>query len=391
MYFKHKFKEGFLNLYGAKVILMIASGFLGLFTPLFLFELFDNDIRWVVAFFGFVSLLYAFTVSFGAMFLNRFGFRNALRLSLLLGASWYAGLYFLNKENLFFLIPALVVVLLLFRLFHWIPYIVDFAKFSSGEDRAKQLSVFGMTRDLLSGLLPILSGFIILKYGFSVVFAIGIFLYLLAGLFFIKIPKTKEKFDWGYRQSWQELLSKKNRSNFYAYMADGAEGVVGFIVWPIFMFQLLDGNYLEVGYISALIVVVTMILRFVLGDRLDKGDDSEKKKLLGFGTFLYSLGWIVKIFVLTSFHIFIVGVYHNVVRIFARTSFDTMFFDMVANKKHYVDEFTVLHEMAVHLGKVLATVAIIITASFLSLQWTFVLGAIASMVMNMLRKDYSRN
>ncbi|MBU1557984.1 MFS transporter [Patescibacteria group bacterium] len=391
MYFKNKFKDGFLNLYGTKVVLLVASGFLGLFVPLFLFELFDNDIRWVVAFFGISSLLYVVTIPLGAMFLNRFGFKKALRVSLVFGALWYVILYFMDKGNYFYLAPLSIFVLVLFRISHWIPYIVDFAKFSDGGDRAKQLSAFDITRNILSGLLPIASGFIILKYGFDAVFIIGIVLYILAGLFLIKIPKTEEKFDWNYKQSWKELLSKKNRSSLYAYMADGAEGMIGLVVWPVFMFQILEGNYLEVGYLSALIIVVTMVLQFILGDKLDKGGDGEKKKFLKFGTLLYSLGWIVKIFVLTAFHIFIVGVYHNVVRIFARTSFDTMFFDIVASKKHYVDEFTVLHEMAVHLGKVIAMIFIIIGASFLSLQWTFLLGAGASMVMNLLRKDYKRN
>lgn len=390
-YFNNEFKEGFLSLYGTKAVLMVGTGLLGLFTPLFLFELFGSDIRYVILFYGIASFLYALTVSLGAMFLNQFGFRNALRVSLLFGVLWYVILYFVDKENSIYLIPFAIIILTLFRIFHWIPYIVDFAKFSSGMDRAKQLSIFDMTRNILSGLLPIASGFIILKYGFDTVFVIGIVLYLFAGLFLINIPKTREKFDWGYKESWQELFSKKNRPSLFAYMADGAEGMIGLVVWPIFIFQLLDGNYLEVGYVSALIIIVTMILQFIMGNKLDQGGDKGKRKILGLGTLLYSLGWLIKIFVLTAFHIFVVGVYHNIVRVFARTSFDTMFFDIVASKRHYVDEFTVLHEMAVHLGKALAMIFIIIIASFLSLQWTFLLGAAASIVMNLLREDYSYN
>src|SRR3989339_577329 len=315
---------------------------------------------------GFLSL-YALTVSFGAMFLNKFGFRNALRVSLLLGALWYVIIYFVDKGNYFYLTPVLVIVLVLFRIFHWVPYHTDFAKFSNDGDRAKQLSFF------------------------DIVFAIGVVLYLLAGLFFLKIPKTKERFDWGYRESWQELLSVKNRSGFFAFMADGAEAMVGLVVWPIFMFQLLGGNYFEVGYVSALIILGTMVLQFILGGKLDRGGNREKKRALKMGTLLYSLGWVIKIFVLTAFHIFVVGVYHNVMKIFARTSFDTMFYDIVASKRHYVDEFTVLHEMAVHLGKALSGVIIIIMASFLPLQWVFLLGALASVIMTLLRKDYSYN
>ena len=134
-----------------------------------------------------------------------------------------------------------------------------------------------------------------------------------------------------------------------------------------------------------------MVLQFILGGKLDRGGNREKKRALKMGTLLYSLGWVIKIFVLTAFHIFVVGVYHNVMKIFARTSFDTMFYDIVASKRHYVDEFTVLHEIAVHLGKALSGVIIIIMASFLPLQWVFLLGALASVIMTLLRKDYSYN
>ncbi len=37
-YFKNNFHKGLLSLFGAKTVVMIATGFLGIFLPIFLFD-----------------------------------------------------------------------------------------------------------------------------------------------------------------------------------------------------------------------------------------------------------------------------------------------------------------------------------------------------------------
>jgi len=62
-----------------------------------------------------------------------------------------------------------------------------------------------------------------------------------------------------------------------AYLSDGSEVIVGLVIWPIFIWELLHGNYFEVGAISSLIVVATILLQLAVGKLIDKKD---KKKLL---------------------------------------------------------------------------------------------------------------
>ena len=62
----------------------------------------------------------------------------------------------------------------MFRMFYWIPYHVDFAKFTDNSNRGRQLSMFRVTRDIIAGLIPILSGYIISQQGYSFVFGIAI-------------------------------------------------------------------------------------------------------------------------------------------------------------------------------------------------------------------------
>lgn len=382
-YFDGPVSAGFVSLYTGKTIVMISTGLLGIFLPIFLYNLFDGNFRWVVAYSAIASLLYAVTVAWGAQFLNTFGFRRALRVSIFFGALYYAIFYFVNSGNALYLIPLSIIVLTFFRLLYWLPYHVDFAKFSSRFNLGRELGLIGATRDVIGILVPIVSGFLIGKFSFDVVFLISIILYLVSGIPYLTLPKTREQFSWSYKETWRQFFSKERRDNVMAFIADGAEEEVGYLVWPLFIFQLLRGNFLQVGAISTLIIGIAVILEIVVGRRIDL--KTPKEQILKTGTILYSLGWVFKIFITTGFHIFIAGAYHNTVRILLRTPFDALTYEIAADQGHYVDEFTVLHEIAIQTGKIIACVAIIMVSFLLPIQWTFILAALAALFLNLLR------
>ncbi|PIQ35786.1 MAG: hypothetical protein CO060_02360 [Candidatus Yonathbacteria bacterium CG_4_9_14_0_2_um_filter_43_16] len=49
-----------------------------------------------------------------------------------------------------------------------------------------------------------------------------------------------------------------------------------------------------------------------------------------------------------------------------------------------MDEFTVLSEMAIQIGRLIALGSVAALATFVSLNWTFVIGAIASLALTSL-------
>ncbi len=169
-------------------------------------------------------------------------------------------------------------------------------------------------------------------------------------------------------------------------MADGAENVVGLVVWPIFIFEVLRGNYFQVGLISTLIVGAVILLQLMMGKILDRG--LKKEKIIKFGSILYSAGWIFKIFIATAFHIFIIDAYHKLMKVFLRIPYDALTYEIAADQGHYVDEFTVIHEMAIQLGKVLILLLIIGLVFFVPISWTFALAALASIALNLLRAKH---
>jgi len=195
------------------------------------------------------------------------------------------------------------------------------------------------------------------------------------------IPKKREKFSYGYFETWKILVGEKNRKTFLAYFADGFQSAAGYIIWPIFILLLLKGEYLSVGFISTFIILVSVVLRLIMGDL---ADHKNKKKLLKIGSWLYSIGWLVKTFVESAFQIFVVGAYHGLSEVLLRTPFDTMMYDRAADREHYIDEYTVLREMSLRIGYLSLLILSLIILSFAGMNWVFVAVALVVLLVNKL-------
>ena len=81
------------------------------------------------------------------------------------GALFYAVFFFINATNWIYLIPLSLLVLTLFRLSHWLPYHIDFTKFSNAENRGRQVSLMAGTALAIGAVTPIIAGFVISEVG----------------------------------------------------------------------------------------------------------------------------------------------------------------------------------------------------------------------------------
>lgn len=386
-YFDGKLSKGFSSLFINKAITNTAVGLFGVFMPIFLFEAYGHSLEKTILYYYLPSaFVYGYLVAFGAKKLNGFGFRKALRLSVFLQAAFFGLLVFVNSDDILLLTPVLLFLITFWRLLYWIPYHIDFAKFSNSKNRARQVGIIDSALNIIGIITPLVAGLVISRYGFNMLFVFGIMLYLLSFIPLLKIPHTREKFSWSYQETWRKFLSKEHRRTVLAFCADGAENAVGAVVWPIFIFVLLNGNYLKIGEITALIVAVTVVLELVLGKRLDK--KLSKQQMLKYGSVFYSLGWIVKIFIATAFHVFVVDAYHKLTKIFLRIPFESIMYETAADQGHYVDEFTVLHEMAISFGRSAMYFLVVILSFFVSINWVFVLAALASIGLTFLRSHH---
>ncbi|GAI08133.1 unnamed protein product, partial [marine sediment metagenome] len=64
--------------------------------------------------------------------------------------------------------------------------------------------------------------------------------------------------------------------------------------------------------------------------------------------------------------------------------FTTLIYEQMADRGHYIDEYTVLREVSLNVGRVLMLTLCFILLGFVGLTWTFLLAAIASLFINIL-------
>ncbi|MBI4713854.1 hypothetical protein HY771_01580 [Candidatus Uhrbacteria bacterium] len=101
---------------------------------------------------------------------------------------------------------------------------------------------------------------------------------------------------------------------------------------------------------------------------------------------IYALGWIAKGFVQTITGVFAASTFHSFGSIMMRMPLDTMSYQQAADSGHYIDEFTVLREMAIGIGRVVILVILIpITMNF-SIGSAFFIAALVSLGVNWLTR-----
>ena len=379
-YFSGKLPHGFSALYISEIMLTTVSGLLGVFTPIFLFELFNQNLYQVLMWYLLSNLIYIFAVAHSARLLHHIGFKLSLQISTLFGALIYACFYIASPENVHYIIPISLISLVIWKMLFWLPYHIEFVAVTDRKNRGRQMGIILATAGLLGIVTPIISGYVISKFTIDILFIVASILFLGAAIPYNFIPDSKQTFEWTYRETWVQFFSKKNRPLVLSVMGQGAEVIIGALIWPIFIFQLLDGNYFEVGALSTLIVGVTVILQLGTGDIIDK--HAKKEKVIRIASILYAIGWIIKIFVVTGFHIFAIGIYHNAMSVFTKTPFNTLIYDITADQGRYIDEFTTIKEMSICAGKSIAILLALVTSLFLPLQGTFIIGAIGSLLLN---------
>lgn len=363
-----------------RVILQVANGMLGLFLPVFLYLVYDQNIYYVIYYFLFGYLAYFFTCPIGAGIMSRINLKRTLIISIPFLVLHHVCFYFF-EESVLPLTVASLVFLTVYRMFYWVPYHTDFAEFTDRRNRGKQMSFLAAIASLVSIAIPFIGGFILDQFNFQTLFIVVILLISMSVIPFFLTRSVYEKYSFGYWETFKKLFGKKNRRMLLAYGADGAENSVGVVLWPVFVWQILNGEYLMIGVISSIVVLITIILQLGVGKFTDQ---MRKKKLMRTGSILYAVGWLIKTFVSTGFQVFIASTYHSFATIVMRTPFDALMYEKAADSGHYVDEYTVLREMAISLGRVIILSFVLLIIALGGMKLAFPLAALISLFINVL-------
>jgi len=358
----------------------------GIFLPIFLYEFFGFSLTAVLLWF---AIDFAIKIPFfqpAAKLFSRIGLSKAMMIGTIGMMIFYGTFYLIDKGSSFnpFVLMAIGMfgISLNFTLY-WSPFHIDVAKFADSKHRGTQLGFYYGLQQLLSVVTPLLAAFLIARIGYQSNFFIGFVLSIasLIPLFFL--PTNKVTYEFGYLETFRKLFSKKFRAMSLSMMSLGGESIVGAVVWPIFLFSIFHGNYLQVGAITAVIITISLILEIVIGKLTDR---ISAKSILKWGSWVYAFGWVFKGFVSTLSGVFAASTFHSFGSIVMHTPLDTLSYQLAADSGHYIDEYTVLREMALGIGRVMILLLLIPLTVYVSISAAFFLTAIVSLGVNVLVK-----
>ncbi|TET84489.1 MAG: MFS transporter [Candidatus Nealsonbacteria bacterium] len=356
-------------------------GMIALFLPIFLFERFNQSVQNVLIFYIVSGVLFGFLVPLGAKIMSKIGLKKSMILATPFLVAYCLTLYYFASYRLFVFLIFAILTITLFRILYWTPYHVEFAKFTSQKDRGRQIAYLSSFGFIIGVIAPLLAGLIIDQLGFPILFIISMIIIAISIFPLFFLSQVKEEYSFSYFQTFKEAFSRKNRRLLIGYGSDGAQSIVSVVIWPIFIFGILNENYVAVGGITAAVILVTIILNLVMGTL---ADIKKKRFLIKIGSGLYAFGWLIKMFVASGFQIFVVSAYHSFTGIIRGIPFTTFVYEQMADQGHYIDEYTVLREVSLNVGRVLMLIACFILLGFVGLTWTFLLAAIASLFINIL-------
>lgn len=355
----------------------ISLGALGVFLPIFFFKEYGYDLQLVIAIYTSIFGLHLLITPISARLLNVLGTRRMIMLGVVFAIFAIGSLYYFPEIPIYATI-AYVIFTAIYRALYWVPYHVDFANALDEHMRGRQLAILRNVASVILIAVPMLGGFIITSAGFSAVFLFSVFVMLisLTPLWFMK--NTYERYSWGYVDTFMHLFARGNRPILLAHAANGAQGVVITIFWPIYVFTLLDERFTVLGVIASLTVLAVIALRSFVGKMFDKWSH---KKMLVVGVIMATTGWVSKLFVQTPLQVFVADSYHNFGRTVNSLSFDATTYEQSADNGRYVDEYTALKEMALGVGRLVMLLLLAALVAIFSLKVSFILAAFVALFM----------
>lgn len=317
----------------------LAIGMVVIFEPIYLYFYFGKSLSLTLLFFAAIYGFYGLLVHFGGKIMSKIGFDWAMLISNFFFFVYYLILIFIQSSALFLFLGILLkaIGMILF----WPSFHTDFTRFSRDGSRGKEVGKKNVATLIPTILSPVIGAWILVNFGYSNLF-IAVLVVLLASaipLFFNK--EKREVYTDSYKESWQRIFKKKNKKYSLAFACSSIETGINDFIWPLFM-AILAISYLSMGWITSFAIFISAVFAIYLGHL---SDTNRRSKLLRIGSFLTSVSWVIKYFVITPFTAFLAQSLYNLCRVSASVPFQTFFYEKASLKKELADEFIISREI----------------------------------------------
>lgn len=334
-------KEIYLNL----VISFFAVSMIDLFIPVYLlglgYSLLEASLFWIV-FLVFIFLSYPFS----AVLSERIGVKHTILLSVPPLIVFYFLMYSLNSNA--FPVLLLAALLGICKGIYWVPLNIDFVEHLHRRAKGKEVSYSQIAPKLGRVLGPIIGAFILLSFGFQL-----LFLFVIVFLFASILPLfTSRDFPPKPKDHWNKAFSLHSAKYFFGSAAEGAFGVFEGFFFPLFIFFLFGGfggrSIYSMGFSSSLLMAATIIFAVFAGRKTDAG---KGRQVLAAGSIIAFFSALAAMFASSEAAIMLVSFAFGTGIVLTSIPFTEYLFSII--RKQSVEGGLMVREAGLTLGRIL--------------------------------------
>ena len=251
-------------------ISQVASGMLVMFGVLFIYELgesFNKGLLMVLGFFGLQRIVVGLVVPLVAKLISKTGYRWMMLIGLISLAlkAWF--LMQVGQYSLWLLAPAMILGGVAIASYYQ-GYYGIFLDDNDDDRIGEQMGLMTMVGRMALIISPLLAGFLVDEYGFSVMFGVAMSLLIISlGPLFL-MQHHEHKASSFSTKAVVKLFKKKKGFTASVFWWNIESGIQAFY-WPIFLF-LVVGSHIKFGAIASIVMIFNSLAVYVSGKIYDK-------------------------------------------------------------------------------------------------------------------------
>ncbi|MCH8986623.1 MFS transporter, partial [Patescibacteria group bacterium] len=169
-YFRYFLQQDITRLYITVAIRNLAVGMVAVFSPAYVYLYFGESIPLTMLYFGLMYGVTGLLAVAGGKLIGVLGSSKTMLISSFFLIGYYLSLF--SFDTSFVFVPLSIIAAGVAMALFWPGFHTDFVRFSSRETRGKESGRVNVAMLLPTILSPLLGGFILVKFGFPVLFII---------------------------------------------------------------------------------------------------------------------------------------------------------------------------------------------------------------------------
>ena len=347
----HFFIKGeLIQIYVSAALRYFAVSLIGIFIPLYLHIERGYSLASTLHFFIFYSIVFAIMTPPAAKFAARYGMKHAVFLSVPFYLLFVGLLYLLPKFD----IPLLIIAAMagISQAFYWLGMHLVFHRASDRKHRGEEVGIRMAVSIGATILGPLLGGFLIVYFGFNIIFGLASIILLVSALVLFLSKENHVRYHFSIRS----LVDKRHWQNSLFFVSRGSTNMSVGVIWPLFIFFILN-DYFLLGVVGSILPAISAVLLWLAGRY---SDHVSKRTIVRWVVGFESLSWIIRALVTTVGHVFGATIFGALTRGVIDSPLGAMEYDKA---KKDITTYFVNREIFVSLGRLLILTFVLMTNS----------------------------